>query len=586
MTITVARRIYDFLAHQNIKNVFMYSGGAIMPLVDQFAKPNNNHNIKYFISANEGCASASAVGYAKSSGNIGVVITTSGPGLTNAVTSILDAHADSTPLMVISGQVGKKAIGTNAFQEAPSVEITKPITKFSYLLKSPHEVDDVLDYAYNIAMDGKKGAVHIDIPKCVLTSSYPELEQTTNFRNRYRKSKWSEIHSLKIDTHKYIYAVEAINEAERPVIVVGKGCNDERSYHRLHKFALTGNIPVTSTLHGLGGFDENDSLSLKMLGMHGSYTANMAMQNADVIIALGSRFDDRTTGRVDAFAPKAKHIIHVNVEPSDVGKVVKSNHNFIIECHKALNIFNSFIEYRSRIEWFDLLSEWKKTHPLKYTPIRGKLLAQEVLTELDKAIKRSDYSRNKYFYTTGVGNHQMYTAQFLTHCSPRKMITSGSLGVMGSAIPYAIGAQIAHPESTIIAIDGDGSFNMSLNDLLTIKRYDLPIKIIVMNNSSQDMVRVWEELYMGGRYTATEMINPKFCQIAEAYGMKSMIINSTDVLKNTLDEFLNYDKAILLHCIVAKDMCLPLVGPGKALDDMVLSLNYDKKIDFTGAPPS
>lgn len=593
---TVAKHIYNKLYSFGVKDVFIYSGGANLALLDQFSNEHNIHKLNYYVSANENCGSASAVGYAKSSSKLGVVITTSGPGLTNTLTSILDAQADSTPLLVISGQVPLKAMNTNAFQEAPSTQLTKPITKFSYLIKSPDEVDDVFNYAYTIAMDGKKGAVHIDLPKCVLNAEIKNISDNMTKQSlmyMYRLNNLNKIQNNSKEKFKAIAKI--INESDRPIIIAGKGCNllstDEytnTNYHasnRLRDFVQTANIPITTTLHGLGCFDEKDHHSLKMLGMHGSYCANMAIQNADVILAISSRFDDRTTGAINKFAPKAKNIIHINIDESDINKVIKTNHNLNMSCEDALKELNQIVTYKPREKWFNQLQKWKLDHPFEFKPIKGKLLAQQVLTELDKLI---DSNRDKYIFTTGVGNHQMYTAQFLTHRHPNRLITSGSLGVMGSGIVYAIGAQIANPNKSIICIDGDASFNMSLNDLLTIKRYNLPIKIIIMNNSSQDMVLCWQKIYHGSRIVGTDMIDQNFNAIGKAYGLKTLLVNSMDTIKDKLTEFLNYDKSILLNCIVEKDYCLPFVKPGSALDDMVLLKNFKESFneELKGEAPS
>lgn len=548
---SVSSLIYNKLIKFRIKHAFIYSGGAIMPLVDRFYK----NKIKYYVSSNEFCLGSSAVGFAKSSNKTGVCITTSGPGLTNCVTPILDAKADSVPLLIISGQVPLSAVGTDAFQEAPSVDITKSITKFSYCIKNKEEINEVMDYAYYIANDRKKGPVHIDIPKCILTSTIDENKLTKNIKKDTQK--------INENQQKIINEiVKVINNSNKPVIYAGKGCNNASK--ELTKFVDKSNIPITTTLLSLGCYDERKPLALQMLGMHGNYAANMAIQNADCIIAIGSRFDDRCTGNLKQYAPNCKNIIHINIEPSEINKIVPSNLNLVMDSKIALKKMLKDIKYMKREKWLDQIDLWKEIK-FKYE-IGINLKAQEVIEKLNQLIT----NKSKYLFTTGVGNHQMYTAQFITFTHPKQLITSGSLGVMGTCLPYAIGMKIANPNKEIIAIDGDGSFNMSLCDLKTLVTYGINIKIIVMNNSSQDMVRCWEDLFFEQRNTATQVINPCFTSLAQAYGIKSLELNKRSDLDTMCKQFLEYKGSILMNVIVDKDYCFPLVKPGNALDNMLL----------------
>ena len=498
--------IYNKLLDHNVKNVFMYSGGSVMPIVDQFY----NGKINYFINSHEQNCGHAATGYAKSTGETGVSIVTSGPGITNMVTPILDATNDSTPLVVISGQVSQNVIGTNAFQEAPSTEITKSITKWNYCIESVDEIPEVMDTAFKIANHRKPGAVHIDIPKCISTSLYKSEIAVNNDRF----PKVTPIKDIPISKVKEISKV--INNSKKPIFYIGQGCVE--AYSQLRNIAIKGNIPVTTTIHGNGIFDENHPLSLRWCGMHGSPVSNYCLQEADCIIALGSRFDDRTTGLVSKYAPKAIEaggIIHVDIEPSQLGKIVNTNYALEGTCLDFLTKVEPYINYSERTNWMEFINTNKKQHPFEYKVSKTDDLNMEyVLEEFNRQTKDTDV-----IITTGVGNHQMQTYQYILSQYPKKILSSGSLGVMGAGLPYSIGAQIGNPNKLVIAIDGDSSFNMTLSDLKTIKENNLPIKIAIMNNSSQMMVTIWEKLFYNERYTATNnKHNPNYPALANSFG--------------------------------------------------------------------
>lgn len=560
--------IYDKLIEKNVKDVFIYSGGSIMPLIDKLYESP----INYYVNTNELNTGLSAVGYSKSSNKTGVCMVTSGPGLTNILTPILDATNDSTPLIVLSGQVGKAAIGTNAFQEAPSVELTKPITKWSYCVKDVNELESVMDYAFYIANDKKKGAVHIDLPKCVLNDFF-QSEKKINIE----KEKPKTLNYLKLKK-----VADIINCSNNPILYIGQGCNDD--YKLLREFAIHANIPVTTTIHGCGIFDEHHPLSMRWCGMHGSASSNFAIQKSDCIIAIGSRFDDRTTGNVKYYAPNAKNIIHVNIEKSEIKKVVDSNYNFNCSSKEFLENILLLSRYNKRTDWIKYCNNLKQKHPFKYSYYRENIRMEYVLKEIYKQTLGKDV-----LFTTGVGNHQMQAYQFILSEKPKKIISSGSLGVMGAGLPYSIGSQIANPNKLIINLDGDSSFNMTLNDLKTIKEYNLPIKIIIFNNSTQMMVNIWEKLFFSKRYTATiNNNNPDYCKLAESFGIKSLFCNNETELGEKIKELIEYNGPMLLELRIDKNICLPLVGPGKALDDMILFDDYHKnnKIELNGVVPS
>ena len=575
-SITGGQVIFNKLKENNVKDVFLYSGGAIMPLVDCFYKSN----INYYVNTHEQNSGHAATGYAKSTGRTGVCVVTSGPGLTNLVTPILDATNDSTPLVVFSGQVPLSAMGTNAFQECPAVSITKSITKWSYCVKDVNELPYIVDQAFKIANDGKKGAVHIDLPKCVISSEFKKLEYNPI------DYKFNKINNIFI-VNEIEEICDLINKSEKPVFYLGQGAN--HAYKNIRNIVKKNNIPVTTTIHAMGIIDEENDKSLEMLGMHGSAYANYAIQESDCIIAIGCRFDDRTTGNLSKYAPKAVQaakekrggIIHCNINSNEINNIVQSNYSFNCDAEDFTSILSGFLIKRDRLNWLNEINEWKKQYPFTYTKsICNIIKTQDVLVELDKQLKSKQLNK-KTIITTGVGNHQMMSAQFIKWKYPNRFITSGSLGVMGAGLPYAIGTQIGNPDKLVIDIDGDSSFNHTLSDLKTIVEYNLPIKIFIMNDKNQSMVRVWEELFFKKRYTATACEkNPEYHLLAESYGIKSLVCDNRNDLLKTINYALNYNGPILCNFKVETDICLPLVAPGKGLDEMILH-DDNKKYDFS-----
>lgn len=578
------------LTKNNVNTVFGFSGGSVMPLIDGFYK---SKDIKLIVNANEQCLGHSATGYAKTSNKVGVAIVTSGPGITNMITPMLDATNDSTPLVVFSGQVPLNARGTNAFQEAPAIQLTKHITKWSYQITNINEMSYVIDKAFKIAKEGKPGVVHIDIPKCISYQSlnlddvnyhleFNKIDYSSNIPNNKKKYITTKNYITENDVFDYKKIGTLINNAKKPIFYLGQGCKD--AYEELRRVAIFANIPVTSTIHGVGIFDERSDLSLRWCGMHGYAPANYALQEADLIIAIGSRFDDRTTGVLDKYAPKALEagknnkggIIHCNINPDELDFVVKSDYNFCMDSKTFIQRCLPFINMRDRYDWIVYLKKLKDKYPFKMKTSKTKLHMEHILdTFYKKTLDNKDV-----IFTTGVGNHQMQTYQFIKSQYPGKIISSGSLGVMGAGLPYAIGAQLANPDKTIICIDGDGSFNMTLNDLKTIVEYNLPIKIAVMNNNAQMMVTIWEKLFFEGRYTATmNEKNPNYVQLAYSYGITSSKCCSPLKLEEQIEYFLKHSGPILMEFKVERDICLPLVKPGCALDDMILPSEGEIQID-------
>ena len=577
--------VFNSLKNNNVEQAFIYSGGSIMPIIDKFYKSP----INYIINSHEQNCGHAATGFSKSSNKKCVVLVTSGPGFTNTITPLLDATNDSTPLVIISGQVSKSAIGTNAFQEAPSVELSKNVTKWSYQVKDISELNSVINKAYDIAYSGKKGAVHIDIPKCV-SSDFMEIN-CNEFNNNYNKKNISENkedNNFIVD-EKFKRTIQLINNSEKPIIYLGKGCID--SYELLREFAIKSNIPVTSTIHGNGIFDEDHKLSLQWCGMHGNPASNFSLQQADTIIALGSRFDDRTTGNISKYAPKCFEaykngtggIIHVNIEKSEINKVVNSHYNFNTDCKLFLENALKYTKFNKRKNWINNINDLKDKHKFRINTHNNKLYMENVLLKLYSNTKNLE---DKVIFTTGVGNHQMQTYQFIKSHYPKKILSSGSLGVMGAGLPYAIGSQLANKDKMVICIDGDSSFNMTLTDMKTIVENNLPIKIAVMNNDSQMMVTIWEKLFFDQRYTATlNKRNPCFVTLAQGYGIKGISCDNINDLDNVVNKFISYnDGPILCEFKIEKTMCLPLVAPGKALDEMIMEDNEELKINEGLAP--
>lgn len=592
---TGGEMIYEKLLENNVKDLFVFSGGSVMPIID----PLYDGDIKYYVNSHEQNCGHAATGYAKSSNKTGVCLVTSGPGITNMITPMLDATNDSTPLVVISGQVPKHAVGTNAFQEAPAIELSRNVTKWSYQIKNHEEISDVLDEAFLIANSGKKGSVHIDVPKC-LSSSLANVELIVKQKKKdtYEHISYDNSNPREYELKNNITSiVKVLEQSKKPIIYLGQGCKD--SVNELRNFAITNKIPVTGTIHAKGIFDDHNELSLEWCGMHGHAAANFALQEADCIIALGSRFDDRTTGSISEYAPvarKNKAIIHVNIEASEFNKALTTNYNVHGTCKDFLEaiskaMFRNFITkefYEKHIPWLHRIKELKDKYPfdLKNSSPFSKNEAYHMEEVINQLYLKTLYK--DVIFTTGVGNHQMQSYQFIKAQYPNKILSSGSLGVMGSGLPYAIGAQIANPEKMIINIDGDSSFNMTMSDMKTIVENDLPVKIAIMNNESQMMVTIWEKLYFNERYTATiNERNPDYIALAESFGMKAMSCEGKDDLLVKIEEFIDHKGPILCEFKIKKDICLPLVGPGKALDDMILpgEVTFDTiKIDGSEIP--
>jgi acetolactate synthase-1/2/3 large subunit len=567
----VSKIIYDLIS-KKMSTAFIFSGGAIMPLINHLHPKNNINKMKYFVPSSEASAGFCSIGHNKSMNRCdSVVICTSGPAVTNLLTPLADAYCDRIPFLMITGDVSLKARGTRSFQEVPSLELTKPITYWNYSLDDESETHSVYAHAFELVDLGKQ--VHINIPKDILNK---EITKSKKINYVLPKNYIYNIDSIK-------HIANIINNSIKPILYVGKGCNN--ASNELLKLATKGNIPVTTTLHGLGVFDENNELSLKMIGMHGSERANNAIQLADCIICIGARFDDRTVGNVDKYAPNAKYIIHINNDESVFNKVIKNTINICGNSKYVLNDLLQFINKKYTNDWINELKLYNITFP--YDSIE--LKQQDVITIFNDLLMSKKDIKKKSMITTGVGNHQMWAAQLITHKYPNRFITSGSLGTMGSSNSMAIGCKIAYPDRYIFAFDGDGSFSM-LNDMQMILSYEIGIKIFLLNDSKLSMVNVWEKLFYDNNIVATELKNPDYEYLTTAYNIKYLSVNKTMTklqITEIINEFIEYDnsKPIFLNCIVDSDFCFPLVAPGSALNDMITYHNFNKyKINKSDAP--
>lgn len=553
-----ARILHEMLVGTHKVDVmFGYPGGAILPVFDELY----NTPAKFILNRHEQGSGHCADGYARATGRPGVCIVTSGPGATNTVTPLATAQMDSVPIIVFSGQVATKAIGNDAFQEADVTGITRPCTKWNYLVKDVRELPRVINEAFMIATSGRPGPVLVDLPKDVTTMACPEEVDDTPREHVLRRRQQQ---ALAAQDRQIQAAAEMINKSERPVLYVGGGAIASGAWQVLRKIADKGNLPCTTTLLGLGAFDEMDPKSLYMLGMHGSAFANYAVQECDLLIAVGARFDDRVTGNLATFAPRAK-IVHIDIDPSSISKNVDVDCAVIGDAKLSLEAMLPYIEHRDRKGWFNQVDAWKKRYPFKYADDSKFSKPQYILEEINRQTK------GDAVFTTGVGQHQMWAAQFIRWRYPRQMITSGGLGTMGYGLPSAMGASLGSPGKTVIDIDGDASFCMTLFELPTIAQYNIPVKVCILNNDFQGMVKQWQDLFYGHRYSQTAMKNPNFAKLAEACGIRGIRCdNKCDVAK-TVGEMLAHDGPIIVDFFVEpNEHVYPMVPSGKGLHEMEL----------------
>ena len=555
-----ARILLECLSRLGINEIFGYPGGAVIPIYDELY---SFKEIKHYFARHEQGAVHEADGYARSTGKVGACLATSGPGATNLVTGIMTAHMDSIPLLVITGQVSSSLLGKDAFQESDIVGITVPITKNNYLVQDIKDLPRILKEAYYIASTGRPGPVLVDIPRDIQLQEIPYDEFNKIYENHFSLEGYNPVyegHKGQIKT-----AIKMIKDSKKPLIIAGAGILKAHAYEELKEFVEKTNIPVAMTLLGLGSFPGNHELALGMIGMHGTTYANYAANEADLIIAAGMRFDDRVTGNPQKFVPNAK-IIHIDIDPAEIGKNKLIDVPIVGDLKNVLTDLNEKAPKVSYDEWLKQIKKWKKEYSLIYRKTEDDILIpQEILSEIDKITK------GNIIVATDVGQHQMWAAQYLTFNNPYSILTSGGAGTMGFGLPAAIGAQVANPNKKVLAVVGDGGFQMTFQELMLIKEYNLPVKIFIINNSYLGMVRQWQELFHEKRYSSVDLsYNPDFIKIGEAYGIKSIQLKNKKDLKKNLKKILESDEAVLVECIVEKEENVyPMIPAGKDVSCIV-----------------
>ena len=555
-----ARILLECLSRLGIKEIFGYPGGAVIPIYDELY---SFKDIKHYFARHEQGAVHEADGYARSTGKVGVCLATSGPGATNLVTGIMTAHMDSIPLLAITGQVTSTLLGKDAFQESDIVGITVPITKNNYLVQDIRELPRILKEAYYIASTGRPGPVLVDIPRDIQLEEIPYDEFKKLYEQEFELEGYNPVyegHKGQIKT-----AIKMIKDSKKPLIIAGAGILKGHAYDELKEFVDKTNIPVAMTLLGLGSFPGNHELALGMIGMHGTTYANYAANEADLVIAAGMRFDDRVTGNPLKFLPNA-NIIHIDIDPAEIGKNKLIDVPIVGDLKNVLAELNRKIPKLSHTKWLDEVAKLKKKYSLTFRKTEDDvLIPQEILFEINKLTK------GEVIVATDVGQHQMWSAQFIKFNNPYSILTSGGAGTMGFGLPAAIGAQVANPDKKVLAIVGDGGFQMTFQELMMVKEYKLPVKIFIINNSYLGMVRQWQELFNDRRYSSVDLsYNPDFIKIGEAYGIKSIQLKTKKDLKKHLKKILESDEAVLVECIVEKEENVyPMIPAGKDVSYIV-----------------
>ncbi len=562
---TGAKMVVQALKDQGVDTVFGYPGGAVLPIYDELFQQND---IRHILVRHEQGAVHAAEGYARSSGRPGVVLVTSGPGATNAVTGLTDALMDSIPLVVLTGQVPTFMIGTDGFQEADTVGITRPCTKHNWLVKDTENLAQVLHQAFHVATHGRPGPVLVDIPKDVqfASGSYipPKAADTSNYAPR-----------VKGDIEAITELAEAIEKARRPVFYTGGGVinSGPAASQLLRELVDATGFPITSTLMGLGAYPASGRNWIGMLGMHGLYEANMAMHDCDLMIAIGARFDDRITGRIDAFSPGSKKA-HIDIDPSSINKVIRVDIPIVGDVAHVLEDLLKVWKSRGRRtereavqKWWAQIEEWKGRDCLRYTPSETSIKPQYALERLEALTREHDR-----YITTEVGQHQMWAAQFMGFEEPGRLMTSGGLGTMGYGFPASIGVQLAHPDALVINVAGEASWLMNMQEMGTAVQYRLPVKQFILNNERLGMVRQWQQLLHGERYSHSwSEALPDFVKLAEAFGAKGIVCRDPADLDDAIMEMINHDGPVIFDCLVEKhENCFPMIPSGKPHNEMLL----------------
>ncbi len=575
-----AEIVFKCLEDQEVEFIFGYPGGAVLPIYDEL---KNHSSIKHILVRHEQGAGHAAEGYARSSGKPGVVLVTSGPGATNVVTALTDAYMDSVPLVCISGQVPTHLIGTDAFQECDTTGITRPCTKHNWLVKDIKDLSKTLHEAFKVATTGRPGPVLVDIPKDIqfakISYSKPKIEKKLNGKSlNYFSQK---------DIEKLI---DLMNKSKKPVIYSGGGVinSGPEASEALRELAQLTGFPITSTLQGLGAYPGDDNQFLGMLGMHGTYEANNAMHDCDLLINIGARFDDRITGKIDEFSPNSKKI-HIDIDPSSINKIIKVDLALVGDVNNVLKSINKTLK-RRKIDlkksnkekisnWWEQIQKWRAKNSLNFKNSDEKIKPQHAVQRLYELTKDKDT-----FITTEVGQHQMWAAQHYKFNKPNRWMTSGGLGTMGYGLPAAVGVQIAHPKKLVIDIAGEASVLMTMQEMSTAVQYNLPIKIFILNNQYMGMVRQWQELLHEKNYSESySEALPDFIKLAEAYGCKGIMADKPSELDEKIKEMLQFNGPVIFDCRVdPNENCFPMIPSGKPHNQMILGPSEKEENKITG----
>ena len=577
--LTGAEMVLQAFEDHKVDTLFGYPGGAVLPIYDELAKGKNS--IHHYLVRHEQGAAHAAEGYARSSGKVGVLLVTSGPGVTNAVTGLADAMMDSIPLVCISGQVPSHLIGTDAFQECDAVGITRPCTKHNWLVKDINDLSRILHEAFYVAASGRPGPVLIDIPKDIQFQTGTYIGPETIKHKSYRPK-------LKASIDNINEALKLIVKAQKPIFYTGGGVinSGNAAVQLLREFVRLTGFPITSTLQGLGAFPGDDDQFIGMLGMHGTYEANMAMHDCDLLINVGARFDDRITGKVDEFSPNSKKI-HIDIDPSSINKTIDVDVALVGDVahvlEDAIKLWKSNVYKTDKPavkSWWSMIDKWKEKDSLGFNNSKATIKPQFAIQRLYELTKEKDT-----FVTTEVGQHQMWAAQFYKFNKPNRWITSGGLGTMGFGLPAAIGAQVAHPDKLVIDIAGEASILMCIQEMSTAIQHKLPVKIFIINNQYMGMVRQWQELLHDKRYSHsyTDAL-PDFVKLAEAYGAKGIRVQKPSELDKGIQEMIDYDGPVIFDCVVDEnENVYPMIPSGKAHNEMLLGdENEDSEISDEG----
>lgn len=544
---TGSQILIDVLKEEKVEYVFGLPGGAVIPLFDTLF----DSDLKFILTRHEQAAGHAADGYARATGKVGVCIVTSGPGATNLTTAIATAYMDSIPMVAITGQVNTQLIGNDAFQEADITGITRPISKHNYLVKDVKDLAKTVKEAFYIASTGRPGPVVIDLPVDVTINTWNgKIPKSVNLPG-YKPVYEGNVRQIKL-------AADAINKSKKPVVYAGGGVITSNSSKLLTELAIKANLPVTTTLLALGAFPEdNKKLSLGMLGMHGTVYSNYAVHGSDLIIAIGARFDDRVTGKVETFAPNAK-IIHIDIDPTSISKNIMADIPVVGDAKNILTELVKHVKRVARKEWFEEISEWKNKYRMSYNDTGSVIKPQYVVEQICEA------ANGNAIITTEVGQNQMWAAQFYTYTKPRSFLSSGGLGTMGYGFPAALGAQLGCPDKTVIDIAGDGSIQMNIQELSTAVKYKLPVKIAILNNGYLGMVRQWQELFYNRRYSQTPLDgNPDFVKLAKAYGAEGFLVKKKKDVRPIIEEAISIDGPVIIDFRIAKEEnVFPMIPAG------------------------